>query len=159
MFPPPRDNKVIWKKGEKWLLWQTLHQVLCPDWSNSLLWHGYSGVHGSNYLGLKRRETKREKKASFESWLRKELIRLKSAFQSTVPRILHNEQPKRPKPGWEGGSEASEKQEIELNNGERVENYLNVRKEQERSSPPQVFRRSSCSGFLFSLVFGLLRSG
>lgn len=88
-----------------------------------------------------------KKKLLFEARLRKELIRFKSAFQSTVPRILYNEQPKCPKSetreGGKGGfRDASEKQEIELNNGEQVENYLNVIKEQERSSPPPPFRFS-----------------
>lgn len=94
-----------------------------------------------------------EKTLLFESWLRKELIRLKSAIQSTVPRILHNEQPKCPKSKTrerKGGlGDTSKKQEIELNNAEQVENYLNTRKVQEHSSPLRISVR------LFSFRCGI----
>lgn len=60
--------------------------------------------------------------------------------------------------GWEGGfGDASEKQEIELNNGEQVENYLNVRKEQERSSrPPSGFQRGSFLSGVPSSPLGII---
>lgn len=93
--PPPRDNKVIWKRGENGS--SSKHCTRCCVRIGPTCSGGTVTVESTGPIILvsKGGKPRGKKRLLFESWLRKELIRLKSAFQSTVPRILHNEQPNR----------------------------------------------------------------